>query len=424
MYSVAHVLNPDFARSWHECVAIVQEAASLLQPGLTLPDPDDLVFDEQGALTFGFGSESSRDPVVALATLLQKLLVDVEAPGGLRDIAVENSGPNPAHASVTSFSRALAFYERPNRADDLRALSGRLRGSPVKSAMDLEFERLREKVAGSPEPEAVEQEQKKEKKRKKRSAPPIRLTKRQQQIIGAGIAAGLLIGLSGVLLQRDPGIVRNAVAKVDDGVAQAVAAGLDRLGIAKSASAAPVPGEPVEQARVSPRPSRTAATSGRSDARRDSATSSRTQASPAVRNEPDNASRPLAASQSARTAIPVSIPLEVPLVATLPTPPAEPASFVPLAAVYSPEDRRVEPPVLLRPQMPREPKPGDDTGYFDLIVDENGTVEQVKLLSPTRRFHDRMLVAAAKAWKFRPALLDGQPVRYQIRIPIILTGMP
>lgn len=92
--------------------------------------------------------------------------------------------------------------------------------------------------------------------------------------------------------------------------------------------------------------------------------------------------------------------------------------------MFSSDDRGVLAPVLLRPQLPKEPAPGSDTGVFEMLIDENGDVEHVKLISPRRRYHDRMLVAAAKAWKFRPAMLNGYPVRYRIRIPIILTGMP
>jgi TonB family protein len=92
--------------------------------------------------------------------------------------------------------------------------------------------------------------------------------------------------------------------------------------------------------------------------------------------------------------------------------------------VFSSENPEVQAPVLVRPQLPRKPAPGDDTGIFEMIVDENGDVTLVNLISPRRNFHDRMLVAAAKAWKFKPATLDGQPVKYRIRIPIILTAMP
>jgi hypothetical protein len=38
-----------------------------------------------------------------------------------------------------------------------------------------------------------------------------------------------------------------------------------------------------------------------------------------------------------------------------------------------------------------------------------------------RRFQERMLMAAAKAWTFSPAVRNGQPVRYRLRIAIILT---
>jgi hypothetical protein len=88
--------------------------------------------------------------------------------------------------------------------------------------------------------------------------------------------------------------------------------------------------------------------------------------------------------------------------------------------VYSAAEPNVTPARLTRSQLPQEPAATADTGYFDLIVDERGDVEFVKLLSPTHRYQDRILVAAAKAWKFQPALLNGIPVKYRLRIPIIL----
>jgi hypothetical protein len=88
--------------------------------------------------------------------------------------------------------------------------------------------------------------------------------------------------------------------------------------------------------------------------------------------------------------------------------------------VYSAAEPDVVPARLTRSQLPHEPSPNDETGYFDIVVDERGDVEFIKLLSPTRRYQDRMLVAAAKAWKFSPALLNGTPVKYRLQIPIIL----
>jgi TonB family protein len=90
-------------------------------------------------------------------------------------------------------------------------------------------------------------------------------------------------------------------------------------------------------------------------------------------------------------------------------------------AVYSSNNADVSPPVWTRRQLPSEPEPDSQTGYFDIVIDTNGDVESVRLISPTRRYEERMLLAAAKAWKFRPARLNGQPVRYQMRVPITLT---
>ena len=50
-----------------------------------------------------------------------------------------------------------------------------------------------------------------------------------------------------------------------------------------------------------------------------------------------------------------------------------------------------------------------------------GGVERVRLTSKPRRLVDVMELSAAKAWKFDPALKDGQPVRYRFEL---VTSVP
>ena len=40
----------------------------------------------------------------------------------------------------------------------------------------------------------------------------------------------------------------------------------------------------------------------------------------------------------------------------------------------------------------------------------------VLLASSPARFHERMILSHIKAWTFRPAMKDGRPVRYRLRI--------
>ena len=89
------------------------------------------------------------------------------------------------------------------------------------------------------------------------------------------------------------------------------------------------------------------------------------------------------------------------------------------ANVYTSTDATVIPPVMVRPVLPKDPPPGvplHQIGTIEVWVDENGDVEQVRLASPANRYQERMLVSAAKMWKFRPAFKDGHPVRYRTRV--------
>jgi TonB family protein len=87
--------------------------------------------------------------------------------------------------------------------------------------------------------------------------------------------------------------------------------------------------------------------------------------------------------------------------------------------VYSPSDPDVQPPVLTRAQF-RRTETSDTVAMstVEVLVDEFGTVERVRLQSRRTSLHDRMLISAIKAWRFRPALRAGTPVRYTLRMAV------
>ena len=58
---------------------------------------------------------------------------------------------------------------------------------------------------------------------------------------------------------------------------------------------------------------------------------------------------------------------------------------------------------------------------IEVVVDESGDVQHVKLLSRPSPVLAAMLLSAAKTWKFRPAFHDGEPVRYRLRLDVTTT---
>ena len=90
----------------------------------------------------------------------------------------------------------------------------------------------------------------------------------------------------------------------------------------------------------------------------------------------------------------------------------------PAVVVYSSSDSDVVPPVLTYPRyvesMERE---HPNATPFQIVVDENGHVESAVLANhPTdmrQAVSGTLLLGAAKAWRFRPATKDGQPVKYR-----------
>jgi hypothetical protein len=91
--------------------------------------------------------------------------------------------------------------------------------------------------------------------------------------------------------------------------------------------------------------------------------------------------------------------------------------------IYSPSDRGIVPPRELTRQFPATSPlgvPPHRVGTLDMIIDKEGGVEFVKLHTPLNRYHERHIVQAAKAWRYRPAMRNGKPVKFRLTVKINL----
>jgi hypothetical protein len=83
--------------------------------------------------------------------------------------------------------------------------------------------------------------------------------------------------------------------------------------------------------------------------------------------------------------------------------------------IYSSEDADVVPARLIKAQTsgPVFRNMASSVNTMELIISKQGRVEEAKLVSPTRKLTDMLLLSGAKTWKFVPATRNGQPVRYR-----------
>lgn len=362
-----------------------------------MPAAQDLLLAEDGTLTFGFAGESGRPQVADLADLLERLLSGVTAPQSLLDLAHENARPEPAHTTLAGFCRALKFYERPNRAADLAAVAGRVAGAepPAGSSPDVPVPA----PVVPPPPVPEERKPPTASFRAIQTLQALRVSRGELAVAASAIALIVIFVLAGALMgsrsTSDPNGQTLGPGSSPKPPAPAAAIVSPVTG---SGQASPIGGtpqdHPLRPRRVrAPRVmSQTSATTGLSG----------------------KVSRPLSRADAVSQSVALPPPSgQFPVVAwTQPDP-----------RVYSADDPGVKPPKMLRQLLP-DVAPEAASGYLEVVVDAQGYVESVRLISSATRLQDFGLVAAAKAWKFSPALLNGRPVRCRMRVPIPLDGPP
>jgi hypothetical protein len=109
-----------------------------------------------------------------------------------------------------------------------------------------------------------------------------------------------------------------------------------------------------------------------------------------------------------------------------PPPPAaaaEPPAPAPKAPkIYSVGDTEVIPPGVLKQDLP--PYPGQvmlpRQGLIEIVIDETGAVESAFMRMGVSNSYDGMAISAARNWRYRPAMLNGTPVKYRKAVQVTI----
>jgi hypothetical protein len=416
--SVAELLERHVPMHWSEAVAVVAElCAVLLERGApVIPHPSDVLINGQGTLAIRTEDVGESNPA-ALGRMLHNLCATASPPAPLR-LFVSHAISSDRYQSVSAFADALKDYEAPGHDKLIRAahdrwVATRTETSAASAEIPLRPEPQPEKTA---EPKADS----------RRRLPRWAIATAAVAVVSGGGAGAWLA--TGATVPSLPPISFSSISASVPAVIQQALAWVGGSGASHVAAAEAQTTSTKPARRVKPRgPAKGARTiTADLDA---ASTAGLTETTPATGSiTPVDATDAL--EGLALTAVVVSDGSAPGGAVAEPGDTGE--SFGTLeevataedAIVYSRASLGVMPPVMMTRQIarPEALTPGvEAVSTIEVMVDEAGEVEQVKLLSRPSPILATMLLSAAKTWKFRPALHDGQPVRYRLRLDVTTT---
>lgn len=382
---------------WYEAVAIVQELCSVAtqssRGSVHVPELSGIAITDSGEVDVVSGP-AQADAVGRAAHILSALLTDPEVPVKLRFLLVEATSATPQQTSVAHFSKDLDYFERPGRNHQIRVAYQRCHvaaSEPAKPRVEAE---AAEASQGRERPSEQDSKMPHQQRRRGRRTMAVALV---AAAFAGGIAATLLwTGQSSVDWPQiaGPELLEQTRVAAFSGLEWATG----QLGL--NGEMPPTPEEDVLEVKKKP-----------AAPPRRHASSSRVVAVPA--NEltvvaPSKMPMPVPELQAPK-ADPVQEPAEKPV----PTRKAASGASV----FYTSADREVQPPMVVYPQMPPDDELNPsrpDVASMQILVSETGSVLHVRMGPGPSRMSHFMFLSAAKAWRFQPALKDGEPVPYLI----------
>ena len=386
------LLARDVVPQWFEGVAVIQLVCRQLRTQepetFGFPAPADILIAPGGSVTIAGRSEGN--PVEAAAHVLGLMLGD-DVPVRLRLAVSQATATKSAYASLTEFSEALAYFERPNPELIVEAFRQRaIAAAPrdITPAVRIDAPQVIHKHS-APVP----------------AAPARRISR--LAVIAATFSA---LACASVWLIGHP--LTNVLSPK---IVMAEAA--------ESAAPSSHPGAKATAVRVP---------------QRESVSVTAPTARPA---EPTGSARKfvVAPTQELQVSVtkssyeypelsllkPISVfpvTTEVGLAVSEPGFAAHPEEAS--DRIYSRADPEVTLPLNVYPRFPNEAPNAPAAGrtIVELTIAADGLVERVRMLTVPRNIHEWMLLSAAKAWRFEPARIDGRAVRF--RHTMALVTMP
>ena len=384
---------------WFEGVALVQAVCRQLTASRSatagFPPSGQILLCNDGSVTV-LGSSWGGEAVEGAARMLADLQTD-DAPVQLRLLLTQAGGSDGTYPTLSDFSTALAYFER--------------------SAPDAMLQQLFERAVASgprdePRPQMSELAPVEKDKRPAEEARKRGAGRHSQSLVALAVVLAVAAA-AGWFFALGPGRAHLAAA----GVSVMKQLGLGTPG---DADAQPVASnEPVEKDTRSPR--ETSASAGQR-ARADSRSTPRTSAAPGNASIPEpGPGMPFRIGEPSTAQLMPDLPDGIATYVISASPPGTADVDALLAdegvsdgLVYSANDSQVQPPRHVYPVFPEPPANLDlrNKTIIDVVVDNDGLVESVRLRNRPRDILEFMLVSAAKAWRFEPAMLDGRPVRF------------
>ena len=390
--TLAGVVSSKTPLAWFESVAIVQELCEAVltrgpEDDLRIPELKHVALTADGRVALLAGGPSGHSPVQRTGLVVLALTPESQLPLQLRLLVLEEVSPRPRLQSLRALHRELEFFERPDRRSIVREVFERIRRESSAEAAG--------PVVPPPllEPPPPKRHHRWWKSRRFRAGAGVVLV-----TLAAAMIAWAWPRPEGRWLRAGVGLVSRAASAGTERVVETGRRGLgearDRLGRGVQPSRADIP--------VVALPPASAA-----------------DATPGI-------------SLQGGTPLPPSLPADfagLPRGTPVPAPmPAAQAAQAPGAAgtvaagsvIYSREDSpRVVPPTLVSPRLPTVPASGTATSSapeVDVVVAASGEVESVKLVGGQTTALSGMQISTVKAWRFQPASMNGQPVRYRLRV--------